>query len=99
MKLSFYSLWFVVGVLILGLYLMKYDVQSLREDNAMLRHNITAEKQSLEVLEAEWGYLNRPARLQEMAGQHLQSVAMSPQRMISFADLPKRPRDVAQLGE
>ena len=98
-RFSFYSVLVFLALFASAVYLLKYDVQELKSENARLQKNIAAERLAMELLEAEWVYLNRPGRLQVLAEKHLHAVPMAPNQIISFMDIPKRPHDVAQLEE
>lgn len=54
-----------------GLYLVKYSVQDVQRDVAVLEHDLEKERESLHLLNAEWAYLNRPDRLRDLAEKHL----------------------------
>jgi hypothetical protein len=53
------------------LFNISQKTQDTRHQLTRLEHNIALEKQSLDVLSAEWSYLNRPARLRKLAEKHL----------------------------
>jgi len=53
------------------LYQVKYEVQSLKNQVAETARQLEAEKELLHVSAAEWAYLNRPERLQELAEKYL----------------------------
>jgi len=40
------------------------------------------------ILEAEWSFLNSPARLSALAQRHLNMAPIPAERVITFADLP-----------
>ena len=46
--------------------------EDARHDIARLEKQIRQEKQNIDILEAEWSYLNRPSRLRELAEKHLE---------------------------
>jgi len=73
------------SVLSFGVYAMKYEVERLEDRARVLRHDIALQEQSLQVLEAEWSYLNNPGRLQELAARHL-DLAPVPVRRIGVLD-------------
>lgn len=47
------------------------DVQSAESDLRAMQNAVESERESIRVLEAEWGYLNNPARLESLAAQYL----------------------------
>lgn len=53
------------------LFNISQQTQDMRHQLTRLEHNIALEKQSLDVLHAEWSYLNRPSRLRKLAEKHL----------------------------
>ncbi len=83
----------------LGLYLVKYQVQSVRDDVTRLERELAAEREAVALLEAEWAYLNRPARLERLAGQHLALSAPDSRRVVEWQDIPLRPQSVAAKSE
>ena len=75
--------WILLAAVVgFGLFQVKYKVQTLEDDLRRLNAAITAEQEQLHVLNAEWAYLNHPARLQELSARYL----------------PLRPPDVDQIG-
>jgi len=75
--------WILLAAVVgFGLFQVKYKVQNLEDDLRRLNALITAEQEQLHVLNAEWAYLNHPARLQELSAQYL----------------PLRPPTVDQIG-
>lgn len=47
------------------------DVQRAEEEMTAIRLNVENEQESIRVLQAEWDYLNNPARLEALAAQYL----------------------------
>jgi hypothetical protein len=47
------------------------DVQRAESELRTVRNALESERESIRVLEAEWGYLNNPARLEGLASQYL----------------------------
>jgi len=78
----------LTGLMSYGLYNMKYEVRRLEAELADLRQQITVDKQGLQVLRAEWAYLNRPARLEKLATRHLDLAPIAAIQVGSIADLP-----------
>ncbi len=61
----------VSALLSVGVYAMKYEVERLDDQVAAVQRKIAAQEETLLVLEAEWSFLNRPERLQELANLSL----------------------------
>ncbi|NWH08425.1 MAG: hypothetical protein HXY22_07265 [Alphaproteobacteria bacterium] len=73
-----------------GLYKITNETRDLQ---AQLRHTaseIAAEQETIEVLNAEWTLLVRPARLQELNERHLGLQTVSATQMLSIEDIPFR---------
>jgi cell division protein FtsL len=81
----------LIACFALGVYFLKYDVHSLQQENRQLERQIREEKLAMQLLEAEWVYLNRPQRLQALAEQFLSLQAIAPKAMMQVADLPPLP--------
>ena len=76
------------ATLSMGLYLVKYSVQNLQHEVVAMQDNVSAEKESLHLLNAEWAYLNRPDRLNHLAQEHLDLVPMDSKRIENMNLLP-----------
>ena len=73
----------------LGLYQIKYKIQSLNQDLAGIQDAVRIEQDAIHVLEAEWAYLNRPQRLAQLSGKYLSFLrSVSPSQIVSFDALP-----------
>ena len=73
----------------LGLYQIKYKIQSLNQDLAGIQDAVRIEQDEIHVLEAEWAYLNRPQRLAQLSGKYLSFLRpVSPSQIVSFDTLP-----------
>lgn len=60
-------IWSVLGVaVVVGLFAVKSRVQSLEESLQHLNARIIADREAIQVQEAEWSFLNRPARLETL---------------------------------
>jgi cell division protein FtsL len=80
----------VIIVSAYGLYQVKYQVRDVKKEAARIDAQLQAENKTLHVLKAEWVYLNRPARLQELSRKHLDLVPLAADQMMdnhSLADL------------
>lgn len=74
-----------------ALYRVKYEAGEKAGDLAVLRSQIIAEKDTIAVLKAEWSHLNRPARLQALAGRYLALQPIGAQQIVTVQELPDRP--------
>lgn len=63
--------WLVVlAATLFGLYQMKSAVEAGEKDLMQVRRAVAEEKEAIQVLRAEWSYLNQPERLARLARGH-----------------------------
>ncbi len=74
-----------------GLYLVKWEVHDLKRKNMLTEAKIMQEHEALNVLDAEWAYLNRPERLRDLAAKYLQLEPENGQQMVDIAKLTQPP--------
>ncbi len=67
--LFFWVLAITLGALVV--YEVKYEVRDLKQQVSALDAELLKEQEALHVLEAEWAYLSRPDRLQELSQKYL----------------------------
>ncbi len=77
-----------VAALAIGLYLVKYSVQDVQRNVAVLKRELAQEKESLHLLNAEWAYLNRPDRLRQLADRHLDLMPLDTRQIDRLESLP-----------
>ena len=65
---------------VVGLFVIKHRVQSLEEKLTTLNAEIISDQNAIQVLEAEWAYLNQPARLEELSRRLLGMDAPRPEQ-------------------
>jgi cell division protein FtsL len=89
-------IWLIVvtGVAV-GLYHINYRVKELERELTEVRKEIEAERERLHVLEAEWSFLNQPARLSRLARKHLNMDSMEAEQVVSIDQLPPRLHETA----
>lgn len=86
--------WFVVLALLgVGLFQVKYAVQAKERELRSVNKQITADRQILRVLEAEWSYLNDPVRLADLTRRHTDLAPAMANQIATFGDLRARPAD------
>lgn len=88
----------LTGLMSYGLYNMKYEVRRLEAELAGLQHKIALDRDGLQVLRAEWAYLNRPERLQRLATRHLDLVPLRAAQIGSLAELPLKSARLASAN-
>jgi hypothetical protein len=85
-------LWLLAAIIVgSGLYQLKYEVQAKEERLTRLNRQIQAEQEAIHVLNAEWAFLNRPDRLAELAGRHLEMNPVAPAQFTLMGAIPQRP--------
>lgn len=72
------------------LYHTELNVRDLRREHAKLLLELDEESNTINVLRAEWSYLNQPRRLQNLAGEHLSLVPAIASQVSSVSDIPFR---------
>jgi len=85
MDVMWFGLVFAVAV---ALFVLKYEVQGLEDELATQQSEIDSHKQTIYVLEAEWTYLNEPARIRRLGMEHLQLAPVPPSRIVPLEALP-----------
>ncbi|MCH2548144.1 MAG: hypothetical protein MK052_11120 [Alphaproteobacteria bacterium] len=97
MRLSSVIWVMVVVVAASMLYGVKYSVQTMDEEIAVIQAQIKEERNAIHVLKAEWAYLSRPERIRILAEKHLQVQPMDGKQMLELADVPFSPDAPVQL--
>lgn len=86
------------------LFQTSQDVQQAEQKLRNLNAQVSKEREAMRVLEAEWDYLNRPDRLEELARQHLKMSPVDPAVLVRDSSvlpdfitplIPSRKPDVA----
>jgi hypothetical protein len=83
----------ILALLGIGLFQVKYNVQSKERELRDVRRQIEANLSSIHVLEAEWSYLNDPLRLADLARRHTDLLPTTPNQIGDIATLPPRQPD------
>ena len=97
---------FILGLLGLGVvglavwaYSENYATRSAVDQVADLNRDIANAKARLRILNAEWAWLNRPERLEELSRLNfteLQLLHLTPDHFATIGDLPLRDNGLAQ---
>ena len=90
-------IWVLLVLLAGGVLLtMKQRVGDLEDELLALDERLVARREAIHVLEAEWSYLTRPARLAVLAERHLDLAPVRPEQFITPDMLPGgRPAQLA----
>jgi len=92
--------WVVVLALLgIGLFQVKYNVQSKERELREVRRQIETNYNAIHVLDAEWSYLNDPLRLADLTRRHTGLVPTTPGQIGDFASLPLRIEDLPLTPE
>lgn len=78
----------VIVVAAFLLYMVKYQVQSLKIQIADTSRQLEAEREALHVAAAEWAYLNRPERLRMLAGKYLAASEVTVDKVADLQAIP-----------
>lgn len=78
-----------------SVYQLKYEVQRLEDRLGKVNRQILADQESIQILRAEWSYLNQPDHLASMATKFLQLEPVTPRQMVAIDSLPMRRGDGA----
>ena len=83
--------------LVFGLYNLKAQVEEREKELARIQHAIEDEREAIQVLRAEWSYLNQPERLRRLAAAKLDLQPAQQRQMSSFERLGQRLAEAAPI--
>lgn len=82
------------------LFHITFEVEALESELSRLNHEIVEEQEAIHVLEAEWSYQNRPARLEQLSADWLPMLdRIHPGQVMTLDALPMRRTDDEKDGE
>jgi cell division protein FtsL len=87
--INFVALGVLLGLVFL-IYELKYETRRLEIRAAELSRSIEEEKDNLAVMRAEWSFVSRPERVEEMAGKLLGLQPVKPEQIIPFQEIAAR---------
>ncbi len=76
------------------LYRFKDEAAGIEAHIDELHEQIAEERETINVLRAEWNYLNQPSRIQKLAERYLDLEQLQVDQLASVSDLPMRPIDI-----
>ena len=72
------------------MFQVKYEVMQQEQTLADLNKQITTGREQIRVLAAEWSYLTRPSRLEELSGRFLHLTGISSAQILPLSAVPDR---------
>lgn len=82
-------------IVAIAMFLIVYRVKGLETELASLNQEALAHEEAIHVLKAEWGFLNRPERLAELAERYLALEPVSAAQLTAAKLLDEPPAAVA----
>jgi hypothetical protein len=79
-------------------YTIKYQTSYRAEQIAKTKIEIKAERDAIAVLRAEWAFLTRPERLQQLSDKYLDLKQLAVGRIVTAQSLPDRAMRVDSIG-
>lgn len=73
-----------------AMFQVKYEVMQQEQTLAGLNKRIGDEREQVRVLEAEWSYLTRPARLEQLANRFLTLAPVGAAQIVEPRAIPER---------
>lgn len=81
----------MMGVVLLLSFLLvkvRYQAQEVEEEVASIERQIDEERQNIRVLRAEWSYLTRPEKLQELVTRYSGMRPTARAQLAAWSDMP-----------
>jgi cell division protein FtsL len=80
----------VVLALAFVLYSLEHRMRAGDRAVAKLNNEISEERELIRLLDVEWSYLTRPARLERLAREHLAMGPLAPAQVMPEAEMARR---------
>jgi hypothetical protein len=74
----------------LFLFHIKQEVREMEKELGIAHHNILRHQEAIQVLRTEWSYLNRPARIAELAERYRDMQQLAARQFVGFEEIPYR---------
>jgi hypothetical protein len=93
-------LWMILAALFgVSMFLIKHEVQIREARLDALHRGILASQESIQVLRAEWSYLNQPVRIEALIRRHMDLRPTATTQLGGFEALPVRLSEAANKAE
>jgi cell division protein FtsL len=79
-------------------YTIKYQTILRAEQITKLKHKVKAEQDAIAVLRAEWSFITRPERVQELSDKYLDLEPLDVRRIVTAQSLPEKAERVDSIG-
>ncbi|SIQ27318.1 MULTISPECIES: hypothetical protein [unclassified Bosea (in: a-proteobacteria)] len=79
-------------------YTIKYETTLAAEQLQKLKARTQRERDAIQVLRAEWQFLNRPDRIQTLADRHLDLQPFQATQVVNPSEIPNRGPKVDTIG-
>ncbi|HEX3971750.1 MAG TPA: hypothetical protein VHX19_10510 [Stellaceae bacterium] len=84
--------WFCVVIAVgYAMFQVKYEVMQQEQTLASLNKQITDGREQIRILDAEWSYLTRPSRIEDLSARFLHLNSMSSSQILPPSAVPERP--------
>jgi hypothetical protein len=84
--------WFCIVIAVgYAMFQVKYEVMQQEQTLASINKQISDGREQIRVLNAEWSYLARPSRLEELSARFLHLNSMSSAQILPLSAVPERP--------
>ena len=80
----------VASLVALGLFQLKDKVTGLEDRLRAEREVIEEHREAIQILQAEWSYLNRPGHIADLAERHLELTPVTTDQIVTFETLSER---------
>jgi hypothetical protein len=78
----------LAAVMSVALFFLKYEVTGLEDQLDGLNHSIDQDRETMHVLQAEWGHLNEIERVRALSHRYLDLGPTPPSRLVTLDQLP-----------
>ncbi|HLJ63136.1 MAG TPA: hypothetical protein VKT70_03465 [Stellaceae bacterium] len=82
-----------------GMFEVKYQVIALEEALQNTERAMAEDREAIRRLHADWSFLSKPARLDELARRHLDLMPVGPERVGHIETLPIPPVALPQAAD
>ncbi len=79
-------------------YSIKYQTILRAEQINKMKHEVKAERDAIAVLRAEWSFLTRPERVQQLSETYLDLQPLTVGQIVSAQSLPEKAERVDSIG-